>query len=60
MLVQRHIPRLRRRCEFDIFITTVCRRCHYNIHNILRGKFIIQHRDNIDATLGVDVVVSTL
>ena len=35
----------RRRCEFDVGVSTLIRRCHYNIHDILWDELTIQCLD---------------
>ena len=51
------------RCEFDVAVSTLSRRCHYKIHDILWGEFtefIIQHWGNVDNNVVNLTWISTL
>ena len=57
------IPKLRRRFELEVAVTTLYQLCHYNIHDVLRVEFITQHWGNVGAFVErgeFDVVVSML
>ena len=41
------IPSSRRRYEFEVTVTTLYRRCHFNIHNMLWGDFFVQRWSNV-------------
>ena len=50
----------RRRFELDNTVRTLCRRYHYNIHDIKRGEFFIQRRGNVSTILWFDIAVLKL
>ena len=47
------IPTSRRRCEFDIAVTTLYRRCYCNSRDMMWGEFTIQRWGNISTTLWI-------